>query len=143
MSASPARTRPTRPAPIRTFDNDVYWQGASDGRLVGQRCGSCSALHHPPRPMCPHCHSLDLRPEALSGDGAIYSYAILHHPQLPAFDYPVIAVLVDLVEGVRVVSNLVGVDPADVRIDMPVRVTFAPTVDDGAVPVFEPRQVDA
>src|SRR3954447_5545239 len=100
-----------RRAPVLTFDNEAYWRAATEGRLVAQRCRACAGLYHPPRPMCPRCHSLELAPTELSGDGVVYSYSILHHPQLASFDYPVIAVLVDLVEGVRIVSNLVGVDP--------------------------------
>ncbi|MCU1428478.1 MAG: hypothetical protein JWL83_2478 [Actinomycetia bacterium] len=87
--------------------------------------------------MCPHCHSLGYEPAELAGTGSIYSYTILHHPQHPAFSYPVIAVLVDLDEGVRVLSNLVGVAPDAVRIGTRVRVTFETTADDMAVPVFE------
>ena len=73
------------------------------------------------------------------GTGSSTATRILHHPQNPAFEYPVIAALVDLDEGVRVMSNLVDVDPADVTIGMPVTVDFRPTRHDGAVPVFKPR----
>jgi uncharacterized OB-fold protein len=75
----------------------------------------------------------------LSGRGVVYSYSILHHPQHPAFSYPVLAVLVDLEEGVRVVSNLVDVAPADIAIGMPVQVRFSKTAGGGCVPVFAPR----
>ena len=63
--------------------------------------------------MCPHCSSLDVEVTTLSGRGTVYSYAVLHHPQHPAFEYPVLAALVDLDEGIRIVSNLVGVEPDD------------------------------
>jgi uncharacterized OB-fold protein len=126
-----------RPAPIVTDDSKTFWEAARDGRLVAQRCRECGRLRHPPRPMCPECHSIDHETVDLAGTGTVYSYAILHHPQHPAFSYPVVAVLVDLDEGVRVVSNLVGVQPRDVGIGMPVRVTFEATADDMAVPVFE------
>jgi uncharacterized OB-fold protein len=128
----------TRPAPIITDDNKEFWEAARDGRLVAQRCRACGRLRHPPRPMCPHCHSVEHEVVELAGTGTVYSYAVLHHPQHPAFSYPVVAVLVDLDEGVRVVSNLVGVEPPEVRIGAPVRVTFRATADDLAVPVFEP-----
>ena len=75
----------------------------------------------------------------LGGNGVVYSYAILHHPQNPAFEYPVLAALIDLDEGVRVLSNLVDVDPHDIVIGMPVTVDFRPTRHDGAVPVFKPK----
>jgi uncharacterized OB-fold protein len=126
----------TRPAPVLTEDNRFFWEAAAEGRLVAQRCGACGKLRHPPRPMCPECHSLDAKIVDLAGTGTIYSYALLHHPRHPDFDYPVIAVLVDLDEGVRMVSNLVDAEPQEVRVGMPVRVTFTPTAEDLAVPVF-------
>jgi len=138
-----AESEVTRPAPILTEDNEGYWAEAAQGRLGVQRCAQCGRRQHPPRPMCPACHSLDQRIADVAGTGVVYSFSLLHHPQHPAFTYPVIAVLVDLDEGVRVASNLVGVDPADVRIGLPVRVSFAPAKDDTAVPVFEPRTVSA
>jgi len=88
--------------------------------------------------MCPHCHSLGFEAAELSGQGTLYSYAVLHHPQHPAFDYPVLAALVDLDEGVRLVSNLVEVDPAEIQIGMRLEVTFVPTAGDRSVPVFRP-----
>ena len=68
--------------------------------------------------MCPHCGSVEFEAAELSGRGTLYSYAVLHHPQHPSFDYPVLAALVDLDEGVRLVSSLVDVDPADIAINL-------------------------
>jgi uncharacterized OB-fold protein len=130
----------TRPAPVVTDDSRDFWEAARDGRLVAQRCSGCGQLRHPPRPMCPHCHSIVYEQAELVGTGSIYSYAILHHPQHAAFTYPVIAVLVDLDEGVRVLSNLVGVAPDAIEIGSRVRVTFEATAEGMAVPVFEPAE---
>ena len=88
--------------------------------------------------MCPHCRSLQIEVVELSGRGTVYSYAILHHPQNPAFDYPVLAVLVDLEEGIRVLSNITDVEPREIAIGMPVEAFFAPTAHDMAVPQFRP-----
>lgn len=129
---------PVRPAPVLTDDNQFFWDRARQEQLVTQRCASCHEVRHPPRPMCPHCHSLDWDELALSGRGEVYSYSLLHHPQNPRFDYPVIPVLIDLDEGVRLVSNLVDIDPGDVRIGLPVAVTFVDTVGEMKVPVFRP-----
>ena len=93
--------------------------------------------------MCPHCHATEQEWVPASGRGVVHSFSLLHHPQHPAFAYPVIAALVDLDEGVRLVSNLVEVEPAAVAIGMPVSVTFLPTAGDRAVPVFRPRPSDA
>jgi uncharacterized OB-fold protein len=131
-----------RPAPVLTDDNHEFWEAARDGRLVAQSCSSCGRLRHPPRPMCPHCHSLDHQLVELSGRGVVYSYALLHHPQNPLFDYPVVAALVDLDEGVRLVTNLVDIASGDVRIGLPVAVDFTPTADGMAVPVFRPVDLE-
>jgi uncharacterized OB-fold protein len=132
---------PRRPGPIVTDDSAAFWDAAADQRLVAQRCGECGRLRHPPRPMCPTCHSLAIEVVPLSGRGTLYSYSVLHHPQHPAFDYPVLAALVDLDEGVRLVSNLTGVAPADIRIGMALEVDFEAREGGTFVPVFRPRAV--
>lgn len=129
-----------RPTPVVTDDNEGWWEAATDSRLVIQRCTSCWTLHHPPRPMCPACHSLELEWIDAAGTGTVYSYTLLHHPQHPAFDYPVPAVLVELDEGVRILSNMVGVDPHAIAIGMRVEAAFEAAGDDLAVPVFRPLE---
>jgi uncharacterized OB-fold protein len=86
--------------------------------------------------MCPECHSLAVEIVELSGRGTLYSYALLHHPQHPAFEYPVVAALVDLEEGIRLVSNLVGADRDDIRIGMALQVEFVETDGGHQIPVF-------
>ena len=130
-----------RPAPVVTDDSEAFWAAVGDGRLVAQRCLGCRRFRHPPRPICPHCHSLDHELFALAGKGTVYSYAVLHHPQHRAFSYPLVVALVDLDEGVRFVTNLVDVEPSDVRIGMAVEVVLVPIDHDMAVPVFRPREV--
>jgi uncharacterized OB-fold protein len=137
------REAPSRPSPIVTDDSAPFWDAAAEGRLVAQRCGSCGRFRHPPRPMCPHCRSLTFEVVDLAGTGTVYSYAILHHPQNPAFEYPVLAALVDLDEGVRVVSNLTDVDKDDIRIGMRVEVHFAGAANGARVPVFRPSASQA
>ena len=127
-----------RPAPIVTEDSAAFWDAADEGRLVAQRCADCGRLRHPPRPMCPACGSLDVEVVDLSGRGAVYSYAVLHHPQHPAFEYPVLGALIDLDEGIRIVSNVVGVEPDELLIGLPVQVEFVTTDGDHQVPVFRP-----
>jgi uncharacterized OB-fold protein len=127
-----------RPTPVVTADNEGFWLAAAEHRLVIQRCAHCGALHHPPRPMCPVCRSTELEWVDARGTGTVHSYALLHHPRHPAFDYPVPAVLVELDEGVRILSNLVGIDPHAIHIGMPVQVDFEPAGDELAVPVFRP-----
>jgi uncharacterized protein len=139
VTATDESAPPLRPGPAITEDNLFFWEAASDGRLVAQRCSSCGRLRHPPRTGCPFCQSLDFEIAELSGDGEIYSYSLLWHPRSPRFEYPVIAILVDLAEGLRVVSNLVGADPGQVRIGLPVTVEYQRCEGEMAVPVFRPR----
>jgi uncharacterized OB-fold protein len=128
-----------RPAPLLTEDNRFFWEAAREGRLVAQRCTSCRRLLHPPRPMCPDCLGVDIEVVELSGYGSVYSYTVLHHPQNPRFEYPLVAALVDLEEGIRLVSNLVGEAARGPEIGLAVQVAFAPTDRDYKVPVFELR----
>ena len=117
------RTTRLRPRPAVTRDNRFFWDGVQAGKLLIQRC-SCERLRHPPGPMCPSCHSLEWTAIPVNGDGRIYSFVVAHHPPIPPFDYPNVIVLIELVEGVRVVANLVGVDPLQVAVGMPVRAAF-------------------
>ncbi|HVX09178.1 Zn-ribbon domain-containing OB-fold protein [Humibacter sp.] len=138
--ADVADARPTRPAPVVTEDSAVFWDAAKEGELVAQRC-ECGRLRHPPRPMCPHCHSTVWSAEKMSGAGVVHSFALLHHPKHPAYDYPVVAATVDLPEGIRLVTQIVAADPTAVSIGMAVRVRFCPTAHHMAVPVFTPEEL--
>jgi uncharacterized protein len=127
----------SRPAPVVTADTVFFWDGARAGRLLFQRCTACGLLRHPPRPMCPSCRSFDWDAQEASGRGTIYSFVIHHHPPLPGFALPLTIVLVELVEGVRLISNLAGADHAAVEIGAEVEVVFSETVDDVRYPEFQ------
>jgi uncharacterized protein len=114
-----------RAAPNPGRDDQFFWEGVAAGELRLQRCGDCGKLRHPPRPMCPFCHSLKFDVARASGRGVVHSYVIPRHPPLPSGEEPPIVVLVELEEGVRLVSNLCGVTPDAVRNGMPVEVFFA------------------
>ncbi len=131
---------PTRPDPVYTADAAFFWEGADRGELLCERCSGCARLRHPPRPMCPHCHSTERTAVALSGRGQVCSWIIQRHPAPVGFTEPPVVVLVDLEEGIRLVSNLEGVALADLRRGLPVEVAFAPTRGGHSVPVFRPRE---
>lgn len=133
MSALPTSGRLQ---PQSTSDTAFFWQAAADGRLEVQRCGGCSALRYPPGPACPRCHSLEWEPARLSGRGQLYSYTIVRHPLVPGFDGPAVVGVVELDEGVRVVTNL-DVDPEeDFRIGEPLEVFFLPQQEGWSAPQF-------
>ncbi|OBH28157.1 nucleic acid-binding protein [Mycobacterium sp. E342] len=128
----------TRLAPAITKDTEFFWNGLRDNKLLIQRCGGCGRLRHPPRPMCPHCRSLDWGTVKSSGRGTVYSYVMPHEPKFPFFEYPYVVALVELEEGVRLVSNLTDIDPADVRTGMPVEVYYQGFDNDLVLHQFRP-----
>ncbi|MEU7500568.1 bifunctional MaoC family dehydratase N-terminal/OB-fold nucleic acid binding domain-containing protein [Streptomyces griseofuscus] len=145
LKYAPARTpapapapapSPRRPRPVVNRDNAGFWRGVAEHRLLIQRCTGCGTLRHPWLPGCNACGGPDWDTVEASGEGTVHSYVVMHHPPFPAFDPPYAVVLVQLAEGVRMVSNVVGVPYDKVRIGMPVRLEFAAYDDELTLPVF-------
>jgi uncharacterized protein len=130
----------TRLAPAISPDTEFFWNGLREQKLLIQRCAGCGALRHPPRPMCPKCRSLGWDAIESSGHGTVYSYVMPLEPRFPFFDYPYIVVLVELDEGVRLVSNLCEIDPADVTAGMPVEVYYRTFDNDLVLHQFRPTK---
>lgn len=128
----------TRPDPVPTDDSAFFWEAAERGELMGQQCGHCQAYLHPPRPMCPHCHSLDQKPVRLLGTGSVYCWVMPRHPEIPLFKYPLVTALIDLDEGIRLLSNIVDCEISKIKNGMRVQVRFEPTRSGKQVPVFAP-----
>ena len=106
---------PERLGPTITPDTQFFWDGLKAGKLLIQRCDGCGVLRHPPRPMCPHCRSLAWTAVESSGRGVVVSAVQPRPPQFPWFEDGYVVVLVELDEGVRLVTNLVdGPSDADV-----------------------------
>src|SRR5205085_3839396 len=110
------------------------------GELLIQRCASCGTLRHPPRPACPSCRSLEWGTQRSSGRGSVHSYVVHHHPPVPGFEPPYVVAVIELEEGTRLVSNVIAVDPADVKIGMPVEVAFEAVDDELTLPLFRPAE---
>lgn len=109
--------------PAVTRDDEFFWQGVAEGRLLLARCAECSNLQHPPSPMCPVCGSLEWTVQEASGRGTVHSWIVSRHPT-ELDDVPRIVALIELEEGVRLVSNLQDIDPAGVVNDMDVELVF-------------------
>ncbi|HQR05026.1 MAG: OB-fold domain-containing protein [Proteobacteria bacterium] len=119
-------------------DNKWWWDQVAAGTLALQRCSQCHTLRHPPRPMCGECQSLSWDSIPASGRGTVASFTILHHPQFPGYQYPLIIVLVDLEEGLRITAGLSDCDPADVAFDMAVEAYIHEDADGFRIPMFRP-----
>lgn len=119
---------------------ETWWAAAKDGRLLVKRCASCGRVHQYPRPFCPHCWSADVEWEQASGRGVVYTYSTVHVNDLPPFaeKVPYTVAIVELDEGPRVMTNLVDVDGAELRIGMPVEVTFVEQTDEFTLAMFRP-----
>jgi uncharacterized OB-fold protein len=122
-----------------------FWEGTARGELLVQACGACGRWRMPPRPMCPHCRSIEVTWVPTSGTGTVYSFAVPHPPLLPAYaalaPYNVIIVALAEDPTIRFVGNLLArpdgpineIDPATIEIGEPVRVTYQ-QVDDVTLP---------
>jgi len=130
-----------RPLPTPDEVSEPFWSAAREHQLVLQRCARCNRVRYYPTVRCPHCHGADAAWEPMSGAGTVYSYSVVHRALAPGFSerVPLVVVIVDLDEGVRMMSNVVGCDPDAVTIGMPVRVTWEDVDDAHTLPVFEPR----
>jgi len=124
-----------RPRPSINQDVAFFWEGVAAGRLLIQRCSSCQALRHPPGPGCPQCSSLEWETSEMSGRGEIHSFVRHHHPTIPPFETGHPAILVQLDEGPRIVSELVDHD-CEIEIGLRVEVQFDEVEDGLTLPRF-------
>jgi uncharacterized protein len=131
-------TNPTsgRVGPAVNQDSSFFWDGARERRLLIQRCAKCHQLRHPPGPACPECHSLEWDVVESAGRGTLYSYTVVHHPPVTGFDGPATAIVVELDEGTRLVSNIDDEDARDLRIGEPLEVFFLDQDEGWTVPQF-------
>lgn len=127
-----------RPRPALSKDVAFFWEGVKRKELLIQRCAGCGQLRHPPRPMCPSCQSLKWDTVTASGKGTIHSFVVFHYPPFPPFENPYVVAVVDLQEGTRLISNVIGVDPKAVKIGMAVQAEFVAVDEEMILPQFRP-----
>jgi hypothetical protein len=118
---------------------DEFFDAAREKRLLIQACTKCKEHQFYPRQICVHCGSPDVEWVQASGRGSVHTYTVVHQQGMPGWrdEVPYVAAVIDLEEGVRLTSNVVGCEPADVSVGMPVEVEF---VDEGmyVLPRFKP-----
>jgi uncharacterized OB-fold protein len=113
-----------RPRPAVNRDNAYFWEGTRAHELRIQRCNACGAQYFPPTPRCWACGSFEMGHRVASGRGTLYSFAVPHYPQANGFRYPVLVGLVELEEGTRLVSNVVGCARDDLQVGMPLELCW-------------------
>lgn len=129
-----------RPIPRPSDHSADFWQATTEGRLLIQRCASCSTTIFYPRVNCGACGSTDLTNEEASGRGSVFTYTVARRPTHKAFADagPYVIAIVELEEGPHLTTNIVECDPDDVTIGMEVEVIFADERKGIALPLFRP-----
>jgi uncharacterized OB-fold protein len=126
-----------KPLPRPSPESVPFWEGAKAGRLMLPRCNRCGRFWFPPSQRCRHCLSADFEWRESAGKGRIYSFVVYHRTYHPAFEteVPYVVAIVELDEGPRLLTNIVGTPPDAVRCDQRVRAVFE-DVDGVAIPKF-------
>ena len=125
------------------LDNVRFWEDCGKQRLSIQRCGGCGRLRYPPRIICPTCLSDQIEWVSTSGRGTVYAWVTVHHPPRTYLkdEVPYNLSLIELDDGIRMWSRVIGCPPSDVKVGMSVKVTFVPGQSDAkelTIPLFEP-----
>jgi hypothetical protein len=132
---------PTRPEPSTSRLTQPFWDATRGRKFLLQHCLGCKQVVQHPREMCPHCGGTELSWKEASGRGTVYAASVMHKPASPMFarKVPYVVAIIELEEGGRMMSNVVGCEPSEVRVGMPVQVTWEEMSDGRSIPLFEPR----
>ncbi len=135
MSASDLPTR----AIVATVETQDFWDATAEGRFLLRRCNTCEAVIWYPRSHCPICMSTDVSWIDAAGTGVVYSFSITRAASGTwKGALPYVLALVELDEGPRILTNIVGIDVDDVRIGMAVKVVFEDAIEGSALYRFAP-----
>lgn len=131
----------SRMDPITFSDASTgFWEATRERRFVLQWCRSCGNVVHYPRELCPFCLSDQLEFRPATGRGKVYAFSVTHRAGNPAMEdrVPYVVALIDLDEGARMMSNVVGIDPSGVEVGMRVVLTWEELSDGRNLPLFQP-----
>jgi hypothetical protein len=129
-----------KPLPHLTTTNRPFWEAAHQHKLTVQRCRDCGEHIFFPRPLCPQCYSSNIEWAEVSGRGKVYSFTIVRRPTVRGFDQdaPYIYAVVELEEGPRMVTNIVGCLLDEVRVGMPVEAAYEDVTPEISLVKFRP-----
>jgi len=129
-----------KPLPIINEDTKPYWEYCHRHELRMQKCKECGNVRFPVSILCPACHSMETDWEKLSGKGRVYSFIVFRLAYHEAYrnDIPYVVAIIELDEGPRMESNIIGCKIEDVKIGMPVEVVFEDVTEEVALPKFKP-----
>lgn len=145
MSAQPSTPHPEAVTPRRvlpqpTPESQPFWDACARHELMLQRCASCERFWFPPSNRCQHCWSDDFAWTPVSGRGELYSFTVFHRAYAPelADQLPYVVAVIEVEEGPRLITNVVGCDPDEVHVGMSVEVVFEELADGIALHAFRP-----
>ncbi len=131
-----------KPLPVINEETRPFWEYCRKHELRMQKCRQCGHIRYPISNVCPECSSLEAEWALLSGKGSVYSFTIYRVAYDPAFkdDIPYVVAIIQLPEGLRMESNIIGCRVEDVRVEMPVAVSFEDVTDRVTLPKFRPDE---
>ena len=134
--------RARKPLPKPAPESVPYWEAAKKHQLELPKCNACGKFWFPPSQSCPNCLAVDFDFKPVSGRGKVYSFVTFHRVYHPAFagEVPYVVAIVELEEGPRLHTNIVGCTNDQIHIGMPVEVVFEKVNDDTALVKFRPRR---
>ncbi len=129
-----------KPIPTPSEDSRIYWEATKNHELKLQQCRVCGAFRFPPAEVCPECTSDAYDWKPVSGKGRVFSFVIYHRAYQRGFadELPYVVAVIELDEGPRMLSNVTGCKPEEVRCDMPVEVVYEDITDEVSLPKFRP-----
>jgi len=132
-----------KPIPIPSAEAQPYWDGLRDGKLLMPRCDGCGKYWFPPALLCPHCNATKWTWTSASGRGRIFSFVVYHRVYHPGFadEVPYAVAVIELDEGPRMISNVIGIAPDKLACDMRVEVVYQPITETITLPKFKPAAV--
>lgn len=130
----------TKPLPNPTPFSKPFWDGAKRHELLIQKCQDCQKFVFYPKVICPFCLSYNLEWIKASGRGRVYTYSVVYSYAPTEFsdDIPYIIAVIELEEGVRMMSNIVECRPEEVKCDMDVEAIFQDVTEEITLPKFRP-----
>ena len=129
-----------KPVPIPDEASQPFYDGARDHRLMIQKCATCGVVIWPVKSRCDNCIQPTVNWVQASGKATLYSFALMHQVYHPGFasEVPYIIAQVDLQEGLRILTNIIGCSSSDLQIGMPLEVAFEAITDEVTLPKFRP-----
>ncbi|MBI2370786.1 MAG: OB-fold domain-containing protein [Deltaproteobacteria bacterium] len=126
--------------PVLDPDSKPFWESCRRHEMALQRCAACGQFRFPPRVTCPHCLSEEYTWTPVRGRGTVYTFVTFHHVYHKAWadKAPYNVSMIELEEGPRLWSNVVGIAPEEVTVGMPVEIFYEDVTDEVALPKFRP-----